>query len=184
MNNKMLWSILAVVAIVVAVMIFLNNQPSINQTGNDGAGMMLNDDKMTDDQMDGSDDKMMDNQDDQAMMSDGEVDDKMMSDNKGVYLNYSSAVVADQANKGYKTVLFFYADWCPFCRSADQAFTDRLAELPTKTAVVKVNYDKETDLKNKYAVTYQHTFVQIDESGKVLSRWSGGDLDNLKKYLK
>jgi len=33
--------------------------------------------------------------------------------------------------------------------------------------------DKENDLRKKYGVTIQHTFVQIDENGNELAKWSG-----------
>jgi hypothetical protein len=42
-----------------------------------------------------------------------------------------------------------------------------------------VDYDNSKDLQKKYGVTYQHTFVQIDENGEALSKWNGGDVDKL-----
>jgi len=39
--------------------------------------------------------------------------------------------------------------------------------------LLKVDYDKSTDLKRKYGVTYQHTFVQVDKGGHLLKKWSG-----------
>lgn len=30
-----------------------------------------------------------------------------------------------------------------------------------------------------YGVTYQHTFVQIDENGDALAKWNGGDVEKL-----
>ena len=36
------------------------------------------------------------------------------------------------------------------------------------------DYDTTKDLQKKYGVTYQHTFVQIDSSGKALATWNGG----------
>jgi hypothetical protein len=36
-----------------------------------------------------------------------------------------------------------------------------------------VNYDNSTALKQKYAVTYQHTFVQVDKDGNLIKKWSG-----------
>ena len=42
----------------------------------------------------------------------------------------------------------------------------------------------DRDLAKKYLISYQHTFVQIDNDGNSVSKWNGGDIDNLKKYLK
>ncbi len=102
----------------------------------------------------------------------------------GTYDSYSTAHVEAAHTTGKRVVLFFHADWCPFCVEADKQFKARLSELPANTVVLKTNYDTETALKKKYAVTYQHTFVQVDANGNLVSKWNGGDVENLKKYLK
>ena len=83
-----------------------------------------------------------------------------------------------------KLVLFFHAPWCPFCKTADGEFQSRTSEIPAGVAVLKTDYDSNTSLKQKYGVTYQHTFVQVDDDENLVSKWNGGDIDNLKKYLK
>jgi thiol-disulfide isomerase/thioredoxin len=92
--------------------------------------------------------------------------------------------VAAEQSSGNKVVLFFHAPWCPFCRAANTAFLQRADEIPSGVVVLKTDYDTNTELKRKYGVTYQHTFVQIDANGNQVSKWNGGDIDNLKKYLK
>ena len=85
------------------------------------------------------------------------------------------------AEKG-PTVLFFNADWCPLCR-ADLADIDaRISDLGDVTVVV-VDYDHAGDLKTKYGVTYQHTYVQIDGKGEKLALWSGGGVDRILKRI-
>ncbi len=125
-------------------------------------------------------------------------DDKMMADDKmeggvvegemmpfhGSYLDYSAATVAAEQKAGHKVVLFFHAAWCPFCKAADAAFKANLGEVPKGVTILKTDYDSQTELKQKYGITYQHTFVQIDSDGNQVSKWSGGDIDNLKKYVK
>jgi hypothetical protein len=50
--------------------------------------------------------------------------------------------------------------------------------------ILKTDYDKETELKKKYGVTYQHTLVQVDKSGNMIKKWSGGGtLDNLLSQI-
>lgn len=102
----------------------------------------------------------------------------------GEYKDYSPATVTEAQKVGNKVVLFFHADWCPFCVEADKQFKARQEEIPSGVTVLKTHYDTETVLKQKYGVTYQHTFVQIDAQGNMVTKWNGGDVENLKKYLK
>lgn len=73
-----------------------------------------------------------------------------------------------------KIVLFFHATWCPSCRALNQDVENNIGSIPSELTILKVDYDKETELKRKYGVTTQHTLVQIDESGNLLKKWSGG----------
>jgi thioredoxin 1 len=77
-------------------------------------------------------------------------------------------------------VLFFYADWCPTCQIAMKNIDENSKKLGDITVIV-VNYDKARDLREKYLVTYQHTFVQIDENGGKLAIWNGGGVDSILK---
>jgi thiol-disulfide isomerase/thioredoxin len=79
------------------------------------------------------------------------------------------------------TVLFFSADWCPLCRADLRELDERMSDLGDITVVI-VNYDRAADLKRKYGVTYQHTYVQIDAEGEKLALWSGGGVDGILKH--
>lgn len=89
-----------------------------------------------------------------------------------------------------RRVLFFYASWCPTCRPVDAEISQRAEELPEDVTVIRVNYNDpdtdqaEKDLARKYVVTYQHTFVQIDQDGNEVTKWNGGDMDQLLKRIK
>ncbi len=102
----------------------------------------------------------------------------------GDYISYSPEQVTKAQKEGKKVVLFFHASWCPFCKAAEKAFHEKIGQIPDSVSVLKVDYDSAIDLKQKYSVTYQHTFVQIDDQGNLVSKWTGGDVENLKKYLK
>jgi hypothetical protein len=39
--------------------------------------------------------------------------------------------------------------------------------------LVVVDFDDSESLRIKYGVTIQHTFVQIDDNGELLKKWSG-----------
>lgn len=125
--------------------------------------------------------------DDTAMME--EKGDKMMIDKSILgYVKYSKETL-DQATKN-RRVLFFYANWCPICKPADADFTTNVNKIPSDVTVIRVNYNdtdtdqEEKDLAKKYAITYQHTFVQIDAEGKEVTKWNGGQTDELLAKIK
>ena len=65
------------------------------------------------------------------------------------------------------------AEWCPTCRAVDADISANLADIPADTVILKVNYDAAAELKEKYGVTYQHTFVRVDGQGNKLELWNG-----------
>lgn len=68
-------------------------------------------------------------------------------------------------------VLFFNASWCPTCQSTVKSLD--ADGVPAGLTVVSVDYDAATDLKKQYGVTVQHTFVQVDEAGAELAKFTG-----------
>ena len=107
---------------------------------------------------------------DEAMKSEDAMkkdDGAMMS--KGVYKDYTEADLAN-AEKGH-VVLFFNASWCPTCQAAVKNF--KASSVPDGLTLLSIDYDKYADLKKKYGVTYQHTFVQVDKNGNQIKKWSG-----------
>lgn len=107
---------------------------------------------------------------DKAMMDEGmDKSETMMK--KGSYEAYASEKIA-RAETG-DVVLFFHASWCPSCRGLNADIEKNLDAIPSGVSILKVDYDKETELKKKYAVTYQHTLVQVDKDGNLIKKWSG-----------
>jgi len=147
-----------------------------------GAALALKN-KKTDDKMMG-DEAMMDEgkmMEDEAMegeaMGEEEVmekDDKMMAADQSGYVEYSEK--SFEAAKDSKRVLFFHADWCPTCKPVNKELTEKIKEIPEDVVVFKVDYDTAEALKKKYEITYQHTFVLVDEAGVELDKWNGGGL--------
>jgi len=95
------------------------------------------------------------------------------------YVEYTPDLFADHSNQ--KRVLFFYASWCPTCRPANAEFESRAGEIPEGVILFRTDYDKETALKQKYNITYQHTFVLVDAQGLELKKWNGGAMSELLK---
>lgn len=90
---------------------------------------------------------------------------------------------ASLASNDRKVVLFFHASWCPTCKAAHQAFLEGQDSIPSDVLILKTDYDTQTDLKKKYDVNYQHTFVQIDSEGNQIQQWNGGDIKELLKRV-
>jgi thiol-disulfide isomerase/thioredoxin len=96
----------------------------------------------------------------------------------GSYEAYSADKLA-MAEIG-DVVLFFHASWCPSCRALNSDIEKNLGTIPEGVTILKTDYDKETELKKKYGVTYQHTLVQVDKDGNQIKKWSGSSkLENL-----
>ncbi len=121
-----------------------------------------------------SDSKMMDKG---AMMKDGEMMKKM-----GSYMTVAPTDVMTKLSMTDKNILFFHAPWCPTCASADKSLTAQSIKMGY--TIFKVDYDSSTDLKKKYGVTTQHTFVQVDAKGEMITSWRGGSTEEIYKNVK
>lgn len=104
------------------------------------------------------------------------------------YMPYSEGTLEKKTDS--RRVLFFYANWCSTtCIPADINFQKNTAKIPVDVRVIRVNYNdtdtnsEERALAVKYGVVYQHTFVQIDSKGNVVTKWNGGDIDELLSRL-
>lgn len=180
MNKNYLLITLAVVSLVIITALLLNSRPESDVATEQG-NVSMRDKQASEPSVEGG-----------AMLE--KVDDKMMSKDQnqsndlwagfGSYQNYSPELMKSEQDAGRTVVLFFHATWCPFCKTADANFKANVDKIPQSVAVLKTDYDSNPDLKKKYGVTYQHTFVQIDSKGNLVSKWTGGDIDNLIKYLK
>lgn len=159
MNKLYIWLAIGLVILVGLGAYFLNSKPA-------------------------SDSAMMekDSMESEAMMEDGTSKDSMMKNEPkamegdammktGSYESYAPEKLV-KADTG-KVVLFFRADWCPTCRAVDADIKANLKNIPENLSILDVNYDNSTELKKKYGVTYQHTFVQVDSKGNMIKKWSG-----------
>lgn len=168
--------LLIVGAIAVLIMIgagisYISNQSS------DSQGTRQKEASMTSSQ----NDSMMEKEETMSDPAASSDQDTMMA--KGSYVPYSQTALESTAKT--KRILFFYANWCPTCRPVNLELQENEAKLPQGVRVVRVNYnDTDTDeaekeLAKQYGITYQHTFILIDEDGKELKKWNGGGLDEI-----
>lgn len=98
-------------------------------------------------------------------------------------INQGSYVTLSEYNKepikyaDTKVVYFFHANWCPICRSIDEDISSDISQIPNGVTFVKTDFDSSIELRQKYGVTYQYTFVQVDASGDETAQWSASSLD-------
>lgn len=117
-----------------------------------------------------------------------EKSDTETTKNDSRYVEYSNRVL--DITSSNRRVLFFYANWCPTCRPADVNFKESTSMIPEDVTVIRVNYNdtetdqEEKDLAKQYGVTYQHTFIQIDAAGKEVTKWNGGQINELIANIK
>jgi thiol-disulfide isomerase/thioredoxin len=151
--NKITGIIIAVVALLIIVGLVYASMDKKEDA------MMDEKDKM----MDG--DTIMPNEETSIM----DKSDTMMK--AGTYEAYAPEKLA-RAETG-DVVLFFHASWCPTCHGLNTDIEKNLEAIPPEVTILKLDYDKESELKKKYAVTYQHTLVQVDKDGNMIKKWSG-----------
>ena len=101
---------------------------------------------------------------------------------EGNYFVYSPENLAIAQERG-RVVLYFWASWCPTCRVLDRELSERGDELPEGVTLLQVNYDTERELRAQYAITQQHTLVEIDSDGDEVRKWIGGGIETIKQQL-
>jgi thiol-disulfide isomerase/thioredoxin len=89
------------------------------------------------------------------------------------YISYETYQNSGDAYTDTNVVLFFNASWCSTCKKARDNFESSLDQFPPDLTIVVVDFDENVDLKKQYGVTVQHTFVQINDQGEELKKWSG-----------
>lgn len=151
-------------------------------SSNDNSGGLMSADIMSENG-DSMNESMMDDgsmEEGQEMIDDGsmmEEDESMMVEKDGMMVssgsfeNYSPEKLS-RAEEG-DVVLYFNATWCPTCNNLNKDINSNLDNIPSDLSILKIDYDNSSELKRKYGITYQHTFVQVDSQGNQIAKWSG-----------
>lgn len=99
------------------------------------------------------------------------------------YQDYSQEKLLSAVKKG-KVVLFFAAtSWCSTCSELDKAIKGNYSKLPQDITILKVDYDRDQEMRRKYAVTMQTTLILLDSTGNEVKRWVSGDFNKLLSEL-
>lgn len=175
MNTTNLTIVIALLVIVGGGIYYTTMTPMSEQMMEKGDVMMKEGEKMMekgDDMM--GEGEMMKKEGEAMMEKDGAIMGKapegaMMS--AGSYEAYAPEKLV-KANEG-DVVLFFRASWCPTCKAVHADILKNASQIPKGVTILDVDYDNSSALKQKYGVTYQHTFVQVDAKGTQIAKWSG-----------
>jgi len=106
------------------------------------------------------------------------------SESIGNYITFGTYETSSNDFSDTNVVLFFNAAWCSTCKVARDNFEASLDQIPVDLTIVVVDFDTATELRKLYGVTVQHTFVQIDDSGQAIGKWSGStSIDEIVEQL-
>ena len=87
--------------------------------------------------------------------------------------------LASIAAQQEKTVVFFFATWCPNCILTLSELSEKWSQVESDITLVIADYDTEIALKTKYGVTYQDTFVLLDAQANGVKLWNAGGVAGL-----
>ena len=98
----------------------------------------------------------------------------------GKYVNYNTDNFASASES--RRWLFFHAGWCPQCRALEKDIQE--SGVPDGIVILKVDYDSEDNLKEKYGVTLQTTVVEVDSQGNEIAKFVAYDDPTLDAVVK
>lgn len=88
----------------------------------------------------------------------------------GTYEAYSPGAIGYAALG--EVVLFFYTASCPACVHLDKDIVTNAARIPKDVKILKVNYDTEEALKQKYGLSSPHILIQVSSEGNRITQWA------------
>ena len=99
------------------------------------------------------------------------------------YITYAEYINNPEAYKDRKKVFFFHAGWCSVCQSIDKEINADISKIPEGVTIIKTDFDDSKDLRKKYGVTTQYTFVQVDKDDNELAQWTASSFDGVIKGI-
>ncbi|MDA1208859.1 MAG: thioredoxin family protein [bacterium] len=97
----------------------------------------------------------------------------------GTYTSYYNGVIGN----GEPAVLFFHAAWCPYCQKNDALLNNFYDTGDFPLSTYKIDYDTASELKSRFGVVQQDTFVVIDGAGNKVSSKSFPSEDALRAMI-
>lgn len=100
----------------------------------------------------------------------------------GKFVSYTDTLSQELIETGTPQVIFFHANWCSWCREREKEILENISALPDNTKILKADFDKEIDLRQKYSVTTQDTFIFVDEQGESTLK-NGASLATIETFF-
>lgn len=96
----------------------------------------------------------------------------------GSYVDYRADILS--ATSGTR-LLFFHAPWCPQCRDLETSI--KAGTIPASATIIKVDYDSNQTLRQKYGVKLQTTIVELDADGNKIDSFVAYDEPTLNAVV-
>lgn len=96
-----------------------------------------------------------------------ELEKEDIKNNNKWYKNYSTKALKNSWDKDI--VLFFHADWCSTCKSFEKKVLSE--KIPENILILKVDFDSNLELRKKYNIVTQTSFVLVDNKWNLKKRW-------------
>ncbi len=88
----------------------------------------------------------------------------------GSYREYAPALVGQSP----RTIIDFSAPWCSSCQAFEADIAQNMDKIPSDVMFLRADYDTRTDLRQKYGIRTQNTFVEVDRTGAPVKVVIGG----------
>ena len=112
---------------------------------------------------------------DDAMMQKTGATGKLLAGTATEYREFTKAEYDQALQEGKTILLYFYANWCPLCKSEQKDTFAAFNEISNQNIIgFRVNYkDSDTDadeeaLAKEFGISYQHTKVILKNGQRVL----------------
>lgn len=99
----------------------------------------------------------------------------------GLIVPYNKIAFEQAQAEGKKVWLYFEANWCANCKLLKEDLIKK--GIPANSVMFTVDFDTESDLRKQYDVVNLHTWIVLDQQGKVIYKDSTGDYEALYKQL-
>ena len=120
---------------------------------------------------------MMEKKTEDAMMEKVNYKGTMLAGTTTPYIRYNEEDFNKAQSAGKVIYIYFYASWCPICKSERPTILSAFNGMSNADAVgFEVHFnddetnDKDRDAARKFGVSYQHTTIILNPSSKVVYR--------------